>query len=53
MTRSLAGNFLRKRMRLALRLASVALLAVLVHGCGWKVLLECAVELACWCCCQG
>jgi len=26
---------------------------MLVSGCGWKVLLECAVELACWCCCKG
>ena len=26
---------------------------MLVSGCGWKVLLEGAVELACWCCCKG
>ena len=26
---------------------------MLVCGCGWKVLLEGAVELACWCCCKG
>ena len=24
---------------------------MLVSGCGWKVLLEGVVELACWCCC--
>ena len=26
---------------------------MLVSGCEWKVLLEGAVELACWCCCKG
>ena len=26
---------------------------MLVSGCRWKVLLEGAVELACWCCCKG
>ena len=26
---------------------------MLVSGCRWKVLLEGAVELACWCCCMG
>ena len=26
---------------------------MLVSGCRWKVLLEGAVELPCWCCCKG
>ena len=26
---------------------------MLVSGCRWKVLLEGAVGLACWCCCTG
>ena len=26
---------------------------MLVSGCRWKVLLEGAVELVCWCCCKG